>query len=94
MEKDNPLTIWVNMLNETARFVTGRIQHDMETGLALLDCRTPQDVMRVQNDYARETVSQYAFETARLMGLLTSTSVLPVSRGKGGLARGYDDVPL
>jgi hypothetical protein len=54
---------------EIVTFIARRVQEDLDTQRALLDCRSLDEVRRVQTRFIERAVSQYAEETSRMMRL-------------------------
>ncbi|THH36024.1 phasin family protein [Aliishimia ponticola] len=79
-------TAWVEMMTESARFVSDRLQQDMETQRALLNCKTPAELLQVQTEFYQNAMEQYAAEANKLMEMMTQAAA--------SHKRGYDDVPL
>lgn len=77
--------VWQEIMTESARFVSERLQQDIEAQQAMMNCKTPMELMQVQTEFYQKAVAHYAEEAARMMKVMTSAS---------GNKRGYDDVPL
>lgn len=84
------IQIWMDILAENARFMTDRLREDMETQKAILACKTPEELMRVQSKFFHEAVSQYTQHGKHLSEKLASAT----ADLKPKQSRGYDDVPL
>lgn len=82
----NPMAakVWQDILTESARFMTERLQKDMETQKALLSCKSPTELMQLQTEFYQEALSDYTEQTTRMLQLMSQT----------GSKRSYDDVPL
>lgn len=76
---------WQEIINESVSFMTERLEKDLETQRALLNCKTPADLLKVQTDFLESTMAQYSEGAKRFMNLMAKAN---------GTARGYDDVPL
>lgn len=87
-------TAWLDMMSEGARFVTDRLQQDMETQRALLACKCPEDLMRVQSEFVTTAMQQYADEATRLVRMMSEAVEDTAKDARSGHKRGYDDVPL
>jgi len=85
---------WTEMMTEMTRFVSERLQNDVETQKAMLRCQTPADLMHLQSEFFRKTVEQYTGEAQRLFAIMTEATEGAVKDTKTGTKRGYDDVPL
>ena len=82
----NPMAakVWQEIMAESVRFMTERLEKDKETQKALLACKSPTDLMQVQAEFYQEALSDYTEQTTRMLGLMSQT----------GTKRSYDDVPL
>lgn len=87
-------TPWLESLTASGRFIARRLEEDMKAQQALLACRSPEDVLRVQADYFRTAVAQYSAETGRVVGVFLGAMGGPLARSRSAIAREYDDVPL
>ncbi|MFY0692146.1 MAG: phasin family protein [Paracoccaceae bacterium] len=85
---------WLELMNESARFVSDRFKQDLETQKALLDCKSPTDLMRVQSEFYQKAIEQYAAETTRMIEMMSKATQQSLDEAKSSHARGYDDVPL
>ncbi|MDA0962119.1 MAG: phasin family protein [Proteobacteria bacterium] len=85
---------FAEIMTESMRFFTQRLQQDLETQQALLACTTPADLMRVQADFFGKAVEDYGTEAARMAELVTKAAGQPMAMVQTGQKRDYDDVPL
>lgn len=85
---------WMDMMAESARFVTARLQADLKTQAALMSCKSPAEVVEVQTAFLNEAMQTYAEEAARLMRMTVTASTDIAQDLKSGHSRGYDDVPV
>lgn len=85
---------WRDMMTETARFMTERLQTDLETQKALMACRTPADLIQVQTEFLNTAMRQYAEQAARVIGMAMTATTDIAEDLKTGHSRGYDDVPV
>ncbi|MDJ0858841.1 MAG: phasin family protein [Dinoroseobacter sp.] len=85
---------WTDMVSSSARFMTDRLQTDLETQKALLACKTPAELMAVQAQFLNTTMQQYANEAARVFDITLKVSADLSEDLKSGHARDYDDVPV
>lgn len=76
---------WQDIINESVGFMTRRLERDIETQQAMLNCKTPADLLKVQAEFIETTFAQYTEEANRMMKIMAKA---------GNAARGYDDVPL
>lgn len=93
-DKTDGMAVWLEIMTESARFVADRFQQDLETQKALLECRKPEDLLRLQSDFYRKAMEQYASEATRMAQLLSTATTQTLSDVKTAQARGYGDVPL
>jgi hypothetical protein len=85
---------WMEIMNESARFVADRLQKDVEAQQALLQCKTPEDVVEVQTEFFQTAMTQYTEEAQRIFALMSGAAEEVVEDAKSGRKRGYDDVPV
>lgn len=52
---------------EVVSFLSDRIKEDVKTQQALLHCKSPQDVQRVQLEFLEKAREQYTAETGKLL---------------------------
>lgn len=76
---------WQEVMAESVRFMTDRLQKDMETQKALLACKSPADLMKVQTQFYEDALADYSAQASRVLALMS---------GKSRTKREYDDVPL
>lgn len=77
--------VWQEIMQESARFVTERLQKDLETQQAMLSCKSPAELLQLQADFFQSALSDYTEEATRMLKLMSKT---------GGASREYDDIPL
>ncbi len=65
---------WQEIATEWGRFVTDRLQKDIETQRAMLDCRSPSELMKVQTEFYQTAIQQYSEETMRLMQMMSEAA--------------------
>jgi hypothetical protein len=85
---------WMDLMSESARFMTERLRTDMETQKALVACRTPAELVEVQGEFLTTAMQQYADEAARMLEMTVKASEDIAEDLKSGHSRGYDDVPV
>lgn len=76
---------WQDIMRESARFMTERLQKDLETQQAMLACKSPAELLQLQAEFYQNTLSDYSQEATRMLKLMSKA---------GGASRGYDDIPL
>jgi len=87
-------TAWAQVFEESARFLTDRLQQDMETQKALLACKTPADLFKVQSEFYQAAVQQYSDEATRLFQMMSTATQEGLDASSLLKGRKYDDVPL
>ena len=80
----------LEIMAESISFLSERLEEDMATQKALLECKTPADLMRVQSEFYQTALEQYSAEAGRLMNLLPKI----FTGSSSPFSREYDDVPL
>lgn len=85
---------WMDVMTESARFVSDRLQQDLETQKALLACKSPADLLKVQTEFYQTAMEQYAAEATKLFQMMSSATQECVDTTKSTKARKYNDVPL
>jgi len=85
---------WMDMMSESARFMTERLRTDMETQKAFMACKTPAELVEVQAAFLTTAMEQYSDEAARMLDMTMKASQDIAEDLKSGHSRGYDDVPV
>jgi len=85
---------WMDMMTECSRFVTERLQRDMELQQRLLACRTPLELMQVQQAFLQETMDQYTEEAARAFKMMFKSASDIEDDVRTGHKRAYNDIPV
>lgn len=85
---------FAEIMTESMRFFTQRLQQDLETQQAMLACTSPAELLRVQADFFGRAVEDYGSEAARMAELVTKAAGQPMTVLQTGQKRDYDDVPL
>lgn len=86
------VALWLEIMAESTRFVSERLQNDLETQQALLRCQSPTDLVQLQSEFFRKTVEQYTSEAQRIFGIMTEAANDEATMTS--TKRGYDDVPV
>ncbi|MEO1140683.1 MAG: phasin family protein [Pseudomonadota bacterium] len=96
MMAGNPVVAkaWMDIMTESARFLSDRLQQDLELQQALLRCKTPVEVAEVQAKFMQQAVEQYTEETMRMFKMMSGATEETLQTAKSGQSRGYDDVPV
>jgi hypothetical protein len=92
----NPIAAkaWPDMMSENARFLTDRLQQDLETQKAMLACKSPTELLQVQAEFFRTTMEQYGAFATRFYAKMSTAAQDTVKHAGSSHARNYDDVPL
>ena len=85
---------WQDVMTEYSRFVMDRLQQDLETQKAMLNCKSPAELMQIQSQFYQTAVKQYSEETMRLFQMMSEATGKAVEDAEASQKRGYDDVPL
>jgi len=85
---------WLDIMSESARFVTDRLQQDMNTQKAILACKNPAELLQVQSEFFKTAMEQYTNEATRLYKMMSKATEDTIEDARTGHSRGYDDVPL
>ena len=85
---------WAEIMSESARFLSERLQEDMETQKAMLACKNPAEVIQVQTEFFRKAMADYTDEAQRMFKIMTGAGEDVVKEVKSSTKRGYDDVPV
>jgi len=85
---------WTEVMTESARFVSQRLQQDFETQKVMMSCKTPAEVMQVQSEFFRKAMSDYTDEAQRMYQIMTSAGEDGSKQSESSTKRGYDDVPV
>lgn len=88
------LAAWSEMMTESADFLAGQFQQNLETQTALLDCRSPADFMRIQSDHFQRTIEQYSSEANRMFEAMFKGTKAVIDETRSAERRRYDDIPL
>lgn len=72
---------------ELADFVTKRLEHDADLGRSLTDCDSWETMARLQQDWARTAMAEYASEAASLMQLCSRANLACWQMVQGPSAR-------
>lgn len=86
--------IWSELASESARFVSQRLQEDIKAQTAMLACKTPADLAKLQAEFFQTAMSQYTEEVYRIADIMLKATGPIVQLTKTGRSRDYDDVPI
>ena len=91
----NPVArAWVDIVTESTRFVSDRLQQGIEIQQALLRCTTPAEVVQLQTDFFQEALEQYTNKARRLFQIMTEATEDTLKQATPGQARTYGDISL
>lgn len=85
---------WLEIFSESTRFVADRLQQDLATQKAMLSCKTPAELMKVQAEFYKTAMDQYSEEAALLFEMMSKATESSFKQAGVSLSRKYDDVPL
>lgn len=88
------MAAWMNIVTESARFVADRLEQDVAAQQAMLNCKTPADLLRVQTEFYQKAIEQYTAEATHMIDMMSKAAVQSIEEARAPHARGYDDVPL
>lgn len=96
MQAFNPVLTqaWMDILSDSARFLTERLHQDLDTQKALLACKTPAELLQVQSAFLKSALAQYTAYATRCQSKLATAAEDTMGDARSGFSRGYDDVPL
>lgn len=86
--------IWSELASESARFVSQRLQEDIKTQTAMLACKTPAELAKLQTEFFQTAMTQYTEEAYKMFEIMTEAGGEAVKEAKTGSSRNYDDVPV
>lgn len=92
----NPATAqaMMSVMAESARFLTDRLQQDLDAQKALLACKSPTELMQVQAGFMKTAMEQYMAYAVRFQKAMTTATADTMENARTGHSRGYDDVPI
>jgi Phasin protein len=61
---------WAEVGSEWLSFVARRVQQDLQTQSAVLQCRTPAELMAVQSEFVQTAIGAYQAEAERMTALM------------------------
>ena len=88
------MKVWSDLGAEVMKFASSRIQQDLEAQKAMLACKTPQDLQKVQTEYFSKAVEDYRLQIQRAMEVMSQAAKTPMGEVIKTTKRGFDDVPL
>jgi len=85
---------WLEMAKESSQFFATRLEKDLEAQRQFLNCKSLEDVLRLQSEFCRDSLEQYTAEFQRMAELWSQTMAMGMSEATAPRARNYDDIPL
>ena len=85
---------WTDIMKESARFVSERLQEDMEAQKVLLQCKTPADLVQFQSEFVLKAMQQYTDEAQRITKIMTDAGEDIAKDARHSWSRVYDNIPL
>lgn len=85
---------WATLMSESARFLSERLQEDLEAQKALLACKTPAEVVEVQSEFFQKAMVDYTQEAQRMFRIMSGATEEALKDAKTGTKRDYDDIPV
>ncbi len=85
---------WAEIMKEGVQFVSDRMRKDVQAQRSILNCKSLEDVLRLQSEYYRDALEQYTEQLQRVAELLSQATVSGWSEATASRAREYDDIPL
>lgn len=92
----NPMAnqAWLDVMQESADFVTRRLEQDLETQKAMMAAKSPTELMQLQTEFFQTAFQQYSQEAMRMFESMTKAAGQSTKTATKHTSRGYDDVPL
>lgn len=85
-------------LTEIARssleFISERVAKDIQAQHDFFNCKSLEDVLRLQTEFALDASQQYAKHFQRMTEILSEAAALGWNEASVKRAREYDDIPL
>lgn len=85
---------WTDLMSESARFVSARLEEDMEAQKALLQCKTPADLIAFQSQFVLKAMQHYADEAQRMTQIMRDAGDEITKDARQSWSRAFDDIPL
>lgn len=85
---------WFDVMTETSRFLADRLQQDLETQKAMLSCRNPAELLKLQTEFYQKAFQQYSEEAMQLFKMMSDAAGKTVKEAQTSYSRKYDDIPL
>jgi hypothetical protein len=79
-------TAWMEAMGEVgaefAHFMTDRIQQDIKTQHAMMNCKSIEEFQRLQMEFLRKAMAEYQAETGKLLEM-SMKAFMPAADRKG-----------
>lgn len=85
---------WMEIGAEAVRFVSDRLQQDIETQKAMLACKSIDEMRQVQAEFFRSAQEHYAEQARRMVELTSAATTSGLAPAANPGKRRYDDVPV
>lgn len=91
---ETALKAWFEMGAEALKFVSHRMEQDLQTQTAMLGCKCLEDVQKVQAAFYTKAIDDYNSGASRMMELMIAATSQGLGASIPSAKRSYDDVPL
>ena len=85
---------WNSFMAESSQFLTKRLQQDLDTQRAMMACKSPAELLKLQTEFLSTAMDHYTEYTTRLYKAMSTAMSGPLPKTRSGLSRRYDDIPL
>ncbi len=85
---------WFDLMSESARFMTKRLEADLEMQRAMLACKDPAEFIELQTKFVSTAATQYAEEASRFFQMTFNASGEITKDALSSHTSDYDDVPV
>jgi hypothetical protein len=86
--------IWSGLACEGTRFLCERLQEDLKTQAALLSCKTPAELSKLQTDYVQTAMAHYGSTAQCIIRVMAKATEEATALSRTDRSRDYDDVPV
>lgn len=84
---------WLSFMSESGRFLTERVQQNLDAQKAMMVCKSPTELLQLQAAFLKATMDQYTDHANRIQEM-TKVTTVAIKDAQSGHARSYDDVPI
>ncbi len=85
---------WSEIMKEGVQFVSERMEKDLQVQRSFLNCKSLEEVLRLQSEYYGDALHQYTEQFHRVAELWSQATVSGWREATASRAREYDDIPL